>query len=61
MQKAQKLSSYEQRQYARLVRMWTNLILGGMQHEQATERIIRDLKIGGSEISPDFVRRALNQ
>lgn len=61
MNKTQKLTSYEQRQADRIVSMWSNLVMGGLKHDEAIERIIRDLKRSGSSIGPNFVRMVLNQ
>ena len=50
-----------QRTIARLVEMRDCLVKTGMTEEQAYKRIVKDLKRGGSVITPAFVRMALNQ
>jgi len=54
-------STYMTRTFAKLVEMRDNLVMTGMTNEEAYKRIVKDLKRGGSVITPAFVRMALDE
>lgn len=53
------LSEYERRQAIRLLGMRAALIDAGLSKEDATNRILMDLRRGGSVIPQRFIREVL--